>query len=210
MMKNSDWPYLSAECNLDQPIPRAWPPNIHPLKECGKTEVFKKHPIFTIGHSNKKTEEIISCLKKNDVEVLVDVRSVPYSQHVPQANREAMQLASKNVDIKYVFMGDQLGGRPADVEVNDNLGNYDYSELATTDRFREGLKRLLKGAEEYTVCILCSEEDPVKCHRGLLISRELAKRGIEVRHLRHDGTIETQEHFESRIPPVQLGLFSEK
>jgi len=210
MMKSRDWPYLSAECNLDQAIARTWPLNIHPLKECAKTKVAKLHPIFTVGHSNKKTEEIISWLKKNDVEVLVDVRSVPYSQHVPQTNLESMQLASKNAGIEYVFMGDQLGGRPADVEVKDDLGNYDYSKLAATERFREGLKRLLKGAEEYTVCIFCSEEDPVKCHRGLLISRELSKLGIEVRHIRHDGSIESQEPFESRIPPVQLGLFSEK
>ncbi len=210
MTKIGDWPCLSAEGNLDQAIPRTQPPNTHPLKECEKTEMSKRYPIFTIGHSNKQTEEIISWLKKNNVEVLVDVRSIPYSRHVPQTNREAMQLASKNADIKYVFMGDQLGGRPTDVDVKDNLGNYDYSELAVADRFREGLKRLLKYAEKYTVCILCSEEDPVKCHRGLLISRELAKLGIEVRHIRHDGSVESQQHFESRIPPVQLSLFSEK
>jgi len=60
------------------------------------------------------------------------------------------------------------------------------------------------------LCILCSEEDPAKCHRGLLISRELTKLGIEVRHIRHDGSIESQEHFESRIPPTQLTLFSKK
>jgi uncharacterized protein (DUF488 family) len=174
------------------------------------TKVSKKHPIFTIGHSNNKIEEIISWLKKNNIEILVDVRSVPYSRYVPQANREAIQLASNDAGIKYVFMGDKLGGRPAGIETKDNLGNYDYSELASTDKFREGLKHLFESAEENTLCILCSEEDPAKCHRGLLISRELAKLGIEVRHIRHDGSIESQEHFESRIPPVQLSLFSEK
>lgn len=186
------------------------PPNIHSLKECENVEKSKKHPIFTIGHSNKKIEDIISWLKKNNIEILVDVRSVPYSRYVPQANREAIQLVSNDAGIKYVFMGDYLGGRPPDVEIKDSLGNYDYSEFASTDKFREGLKYLFKGAEENTLCILCSEEDPVKCHRGLLISRELAKLGIEVRHIRHDGSIESQEHFESRIPPVQLSLFSEK
>jgi len=210
MTKTGGGPYLLAEGKLNQAIPHTWPPNIYPLKECEKTEMSKRHPIFTVGHSNKQMEEIISWLKKNNIEVLADVRSIPYSQHVPQTNREAMQLALKNANIKYVFMGDQLGGRPADVDVKDNFGNYDYSELAATNRFREGLENLLKGAEEYTLCILCSEEDPVKCHRGLLISRELAKLGIEVWHIRHDGSIESQEHFESRIPPVQLGLFSEK
>jgi uncharacterized protein (DUF488 family) len=180
------------------------------IKEYDSLKTSKKHPIFTIGHSNKATNEIISLLRNNNIEVLIDVRSVPYSRYVPQANREVIELASKESNIKYVFIGDQLGGRPADVEIKDTLGNYDYSELASSDRFREGLKRLFEGAKKYILCILCSEEDPVKCHRGLLISRELAKLGIEVRHIRHDGSIESQEHFESRIPPVQLSLFSEK
>lgn len=205
-MKNGDNHNFSDEWNKGKPMP----PNIHHLKACENSEVSKKHPIFTVGHSNKKTEEIISWLKKNNVEVLVDVRSVPYSRYVPQANREAMQLASNDAGIKYIFMGDRLGGRPADVEIKDDLGNYDYSELASTDKFCEGLKQLFEDTEKYILCILCSEEDPVKCHRGLLISRELAKLGIEVRHIRHDGSIESQEHFESRIPPVQLSLFSEK
>jgi uncharacterized protein (DUF488 family) len=174
------------------------------------SKVSGKHPIFTIGHSNKNTEDIISWLKKNNIEILVDVRSVPYSRYVPQANREAIQLASNNAGIKYVFMGDQLGRRPAGIKTKDKLGNCDYFKLASTDNFREGLKNLLNAAEENTLCILCSEEDPAKCHRGLLISRELAKLGIEVRHIRHDGSIESQEHFESRIPPVQLSLFSDK
>jgi uncharacterized protein (DUF488 family) len=174
------------------------------------TKVSKKHPIFTIGHSNKNTEQIISWLKKNNIEILVDVRSVPYSRYVPQANREAIQLASNDAGIKYVFMGDNLGGRPAGIETKDKSGNCDYSKLASTDKFREGLKHLFKSAEENTLCVLCSEEDPAKCHRGLLISRELAKLGIEVWHIRHDGSIESQEHFESRIPPVQLSLFSDK
>lgn len=205
-MKNANNLYLSDEWDSGQSIPT----NVHSLKECENAKISKKHPIFTIGHSNKNTEEIISWLKKNNIEILVDVRSVPYSRYVPHANHEAMQLASNDAGIKYIFMGDQLGGRPTDVETKDNLGNYDYSELASTDRFRGGLKHLFEDAEKYTLCILCSEEDPVKCHRGLLISRELAKLGIEVRHIRHDGSIESQEHFESRIPPVQLSLFSEK
>jgi uncharacterized protein (DUF488 family) len=200
MMKNNDIPDFSDKGASGQSKPH----NIEP------DELSKKHPIFTIGHSNKTTENIISLLKKNNINVLVDVRSVPYSRYVPQANREAMQLASNDAGIKYIFTGDQLGGRPADVEIKDELGNCDYSKLASTDKFREGLKRLFKGAEENTLCILCSEEDPAKCHRGLLISRELAKLGIEVRHIRHDGSIEPQEHFESRIPPVQLSLFSDK
>ena len=182
-------------------------PNIHSIASIG---VVEQHPVFTIGHSNAAIEKLVSLLKNNGVQVLVDVRSVPYSRHVPQANREKVEEAVKNEGIKYLFMGDRLGGRPENVEVRDDLGNYDYSELAAAEGFKEGIGRLIRGACEHRICLLCSEEDPVKCHRGLLISRELAKLGVEVRHIRHDGKVDSQAKLEERVPLVQKGLFSEK
>ncbi|MCJ7778826.1 MAG: DUF488 domain-containing protein [Sedimentisphaerales bacterium] len=169
-----------------------------------------RHTIFTIGHSNKRVNELISLLKKNDIQALVDIRSIPYSRHAPQVNQENLERSIKKAGVEYLFMGEQLGGRPKDVDVRDDLGNYDYSKLAATEDFKEGLTRLLKESEEYNLCLLCSEEDPVRCHRGLLVSRELAKLGAEVRHIRHDGSVESQKDFERRIPPVQLCLFSER
>ena len=170
----------------------------------------KHNPIFTIGHSNATAEQLFSLLEKNNVQLLTDVRSTPYSKHNPQANREAIQRGARRSGIEYVFMGEYLGGKPREVNVYDELGNFDYSQLAATDSFNEGMRRLVEGAARYRICLLCAEEDPVRCHRGLLISRELAKLGIEVRHIRHDGNLELQTDLERRIPPVQKGLFSEK
>jgi len=169
-----------------------------------------RHTIFTIGHSNKPVDELISLLKRNDVQVLVDIRSIPYSRYVPQANQENLEHSLKETGMEYLFMGGQLGGRPKNINVRNDLGSYDYSKLAATDNFKEGLSRLLKESEQYNICLLCSEEDPVRCHRGLLVSRELTKRGAEVCHIRHNGSVESQKKFESRIPPVQIGLFSER
>jgi len=170
----------------------------------------KHNPIFTIGHSNATTQQLFSLLEKNNVQLLTDVRSTPYSRHSPQANREAIQSEARRSGIKYVFMGEYLGGKPKEVNPYDEIGNLDYSKLAATDRFTQGMRRLVEGAARYRICLLCAEEDPVRCHRGLLISRELAKLGIEVRHIRHDGKLELQTDLERRIPPVQKGLFSEK
>jgi uncharacterized protein (DUF488 family) len=167
------------------------------------------NPIFTIGHSNATTQQLFSLLEKNNVQLLIDVRSTPYSRHSPQANREAIQTEATRSGIEYVFMGEYLGGKPKQVNVYDELGNFDYSRLAVTDRFTEGMRRLLEAGARYRLCLLCAEEDPSRCHRGLLISRELAKLGVEVRHIRHDGKVELQADLEKRIPPVQRGLFSE-
>jgi len=169
-----------------------------------------RHTIFTIGHSNKRVDELISLLKGNDVQVLGDIRSIPYSRYVPQANQDNLKRSLEKAGIEYLFMGGQLGGRPKDIDVHDDLGSHDYSKLAATDNFKEGLRQLLKESEQYNICLLCSEEDPVRCHRGLLVSRELTKLGVEVCHIRHNGSIESQKKFESRIPPVQIGLFSKR
>jgi uncharacterized protein (DUF488 family) len=165
--------------------------------------------IFTIGHSTASAQQLLSLLRKNNIQLLTDVRSTPYSKHTPQANREAIRREAQRSGIDYVFMGDYLGGKPEDIPVYDELGNFDYSQLAATDRFTEGMKRLMDAASRYRVCLLCAEEDPSHCHRGMLISRELVKNGIEVRHIRHNGKVELQEDIEKRIPPVQKGLFSE-
>lgn len=191
--------------------PPADPSVAHPPRDSVKASVTEKiNPIYTIGHSNTSVDKLVSLLKQNKIQVLADVRSVPYSRHVPQANREAIERAVKAAGIKYLFMGEQLGGRPKDIIIKDEHGNLDYSKLASTERFREGMDRLLKGASQYHVCLMCSEEDPSRCHRSLLISKELDKLGVEIRHIRRDGHIETQGELEKQIPPAQEGLFSEK
>ena len=169
----------------------------------------KDNQIFTIGHSNATAQQLLSLLRVNNVQLLADVRSIPYSRNSPQSNREAIQSEAKLSGIEYIYMGEYLGGKSKDVNIYDELGNHDYSQLAATDKFIQGMRQLIEAAARYRVCLLCAEEDPSRCHRGLLISRELAKLGIEVWHIRHDGRIEPQRELERRIPPVQRSLFSE-
>ena len=165
------------------------------------------NPVFTIGHSNVPLEGLLSLLEKYDIRVLIDVRSMPYSRYAPQANREVVEAAVKATGRKYLFMGEQLGGQPRDIEIRDGAGNTDYSNLAAAESVQAGLDRILRVAAEYRVCLLCSEEDPSRCHRGLLVGRELAKRGLDVKHIRHDGSVESQGDLEKRLPPVQRSLF---
>jgi len=169
--------------------------------------MHERRPIYTIGHSNKPVEELIVLLEVSEVHVLVDVRSVPYSRHSPQANRDSIERAVTERGILYIFMGDELGGRPDGVDVVDDFGYQDYSMLVQYEPFQRGIGRLLKGAEQHRICLMCSEEDPAKCHRGAAISRVLADAGLDVHHSRHDGRVETQMTLEARVPPVQKSLF---
>lgn len=168
--------------------------------------------VLTIGHSNGKLDAFIKLLRQHMVEVLVDVRSQPYSRYSPHFCRETLQRAVRDAGIRYLFMGDSLGGRPTSRECYDPNGHISYDKIEEQDFYKEGIERLVDCIRRYRVCILCSEEDPIRCHRRLLISRTLLRRGIEVSHIRGNGTCETeaavQARFDSKKPGrKQLRLF---
>lgn len=163
--------------------------------------------IYTIGHSDLPVEKWLSILLNLGIEVLIDVRSVPYSRYTPQANREPLEQVVEDAGIDYIFMGAALGGRPKDEDACDVQGEVSYSRLAKTSAFRNGLASLLGEASRHTVCLLCSEEDPSRCHRGLLIGEELSGQGTEMRHIRGDGSIETQAEMQLRLSGGQMTLF---
>jgi uncharacterized protein (DUF488 family) len=114
--------------------------------------------IYTIGHSNHEFGTFLALLREHDVQLLVDVRSSPYSRHVPQANRETLARELEAHGIMYRWLGDRLGGKPAGTVL-------DYDELRTSPGFRQGIAHLLDLANNHRTAIMCSEGDHRKCHR---------------------------------------------
>ena len=125
--------------------------------------------------------------------------SSPYSRRLPQFNRESLERELKQNGIAYVFLGDRLGGRPRDRELYDADGRVDYERVRRTAEFRQGLERLLRGLEKYTIAMLCGEDDPLDCHRGLMIAPAAKEEGASPLHLRKDGSVETNEAMERRL-----------
>ena len=146
--------------------------------------------IYTIGHSNHDPAKFLKLLIDNAIQVLVDVRSAPYSRYVPQFNKREVETGVTGAGLKYVFMGDALGGKPSDPQYLHANVNVLYDKLAAADTFQQGLDRLAKGmAAGWIIVLMCAEEDPLKCHRHLLIATELElKRNIPVWHIRSDNT----------------------
>lgn len=144
--------------------------------------------ILTIGHSNHSLEHFLDVVKRNAVECVVEVRSYPYSRYSPQFDREALKPALAKAGVRYVDLGKELGGRPEGSEFYDNDGHVRYDRVAAAQFFQEGLQRLEEGTLRYCVALMCSEEDPTVCHRGLLIGRVLRDRGYHVEHIRGDGS----------------------
>lgn len=148
--------------------------------------------IWTLGHSNHPVEVVLDLLARHRIEVLVDVRSSPYSRYASQFNREAFRPALKNHGIQYLYLGDLLGGRTEDRQFYDDEGRVLYGRLAESPGFRQGIERLLIGIRKFRTAILCGEENPAECHRRLLVGRVLQDRGAQVVHIRGDGRAQTE------------------
>lgn len=163
--------------------------------------------LWTIGHSSADTAKLFDLLRRHHIEVLVDVRASPYSSYVPHSNREVLEAAAAAAGLSYVFMGDSLGGKPKDSNLCDSNGKPDYARIAGASEYVKGIDRLVELAHTRRVCIMCSEEDPARCHRGSLIAPTLGRRGLCVVHVRHGDPDESQEAMELRKTGGQLTLF---
>jgi len=153
----------------------------------------KQLNLYTIGHSNHSFERFVELLRGHQVDVLVDVRSQPWSRYSPHFNREQLQPELEALGFRYLFMGDQLGGRPEAEKYYDAAGHVLYYKVARADWFLQGVQRLVTGIQDYRVAIMCSEEDPGICHRFLLVTRVLSEQGIQIQHIRGDGRLQSEE-----------------
>ena len=156
------------------------------------------HPIFSIGHSSHSYERFLVMLETAGVTAVADVRSAPYSRQNPQFNRETLKKQLQASGIAYSFLGNELGGRPSAAAYYRD-GVADYERMAADPAFQNGIDRLLSGAQTYHVVLMCSERDPLDCHRCLLVSRSLAAHGVSVQHIAADGTIAPHESVEERL-----------
>ncbi len=166
--------------------------------------IERQHPVLTIGHSIHSLDAFVALLQQHDVTALADVRSAPYSRLNPQFNREALEQSLIAHGIKYVFLGRELGARSNDQTCYEN-GRVQYARLARTDLFRSGIDRVIRGANDYRIALMCAEKEPLDCHRTLLVARALAELGIVVQHILADGRLESQEATMERLVRV-VGL----
>lgn len=159
-------------------------------------------PLFTIGHSDHELEYLLELLRQTGVTAVADVRSQPYSRWRPQFNRPELKEGLRRHGLGYIFLGAELGGRPDDRDLYDEQGRVDYERVRATEIFRRGLDRLCTVAAEHRVALLCAEEDPLDCHRGLMIAPALAERGLAPAHIRGGGEVESAVRFEERLLAV--------
>ncbi len=166
--------------------------------------------LFTIGHSNHQLEKLLDLLRQQEIEVVVDVRSQPYSKYAAHFNLDPLREAVNLEGMQFLFLGHSLGGRPEGDDFYDAEGHVRYDRVAQSPAFLEGIASLDQVLRHNRAAILCSEEDPAVCHRHLLVGRVLAERGIAMLHIRGDGRLQSDEDLKKNAAgEIQLMLFGD-
>ena len=147
------------------------------------------NPVFTIGHSTRSIDAFTSLLGEADVELCVDVRSIPRSRMNPQFNTEILPVSLAAVGILYRHLS-ALGGRrgrrgddaPSPNGLWRNAAFRNYADYAMTAPFRAGLDELLALAQTRRCAIMCAEAVWWRCHRRIIADYLLAA-GVSVAHI---------------------------
>jgi len=165
--------------------------------------------IWTIGHSNHEFDAFVQLLRGQEIDVVVDVRSFPYSRFAPQFNQDELRRGLRAAGLRYLFLGEQLGGRPASPGHYDAEGHALYGLMAEEPDFQTAIDRLVAGAAEHRIALLCSEGKPEGCHRRLLVGKVLAELGIPLHHILPDGGVEEEQEVRLAPGSGQAALFAD-
>lgn len=165
-------------------------------------------PIYTIGYGAREIGAFIAALQANEIAYLIDVRSKPYSRYKPDFTKAALEQHLQAAGIRYVFMGDTLGGQPDDPACYDADQKIDYHKVRQMEFYRRGIGRLRDAwNQQLRVAIMCSEGRPEQCHRSHLIADTLLAKGIPVAHIDEKDQLITQEEVIVRQHGGQPSLF---
>jgi uncharacterized protein (DUF488 family) len=153
--------------------------------------------LYTLGHSNHPIEHFLALLQRHGVEAVADVRSRPYSRFVPHFGKERLARILADAGIGYLFLGQELGGKPA--QDDPAHARLDYEARIEEPSFQGGMQTLLDALPERRVALVCRERDPLDCHRLHLICRYLRPMALDIRHILPDGEVEAQQTTERRL-----------
>lgn len=173
--------------------------------------------IFTVGHSQHKVDYFIEMLETYNVNYLIDVRSMPFSQYATNYNKDILNDSLISHNINYVFMGEYFGARPNNYNLYSKKGYLDFDMMKRSKMFLTGVDNVLKGIEQGNrIALMCTEKDPIECHRTILVGNAFYERGIEVEHILANNTLQNHNELNSRLVEMyfpdrnQISLFDDQ
>lgn len=156
--------------------------------------------IFTIGHSQHRKDYFLDMLRTYDINYIIDVRSIPFSKHAPNYNKDILKASLISNKINYAFMGEYFGARPKSVDLYSEKGYLDFNKVKNSKPFLIGVKNVLKGIElGNRIALMCTEKDPIECHRAILVANAFYERGIDVEHILSNKTLQNHNILNKRL-----------
>lgn len=156
--------------------------------------------IYAIGHSNYTIERLIDMLKEYKIDCVVDIRGIPYSSYNIQFDLETVRYLLTKAGFKYIYMGEELAANRKSKESYNEEGYADFDKVIKEESFIKGIERLKEGIKKgYNICIMGAMQEPIRCHRSILVGRELYKKGINVKYILNDCSIVSQKEIEHQL-----------
>ena len=152
--------------------------------------------LYTIGHSTRSIEELISVLQAHKIETLADIRAFPMSRRLPQFNRDALEQTLSAAGTRYVSMTALGGYRKKILEESPNVALRNqsfrnYADYMLMPDFEKAISELVRFSQESRTAYMCAERLYFRCHR-MLVSDWLVSHGHEVFHI--DGVGPAKPH----------------
>jgi uncharacterized protein (DUF488 family) len=156
--------------------------------------------IYTVGHSTHPLDYFLTLLREYNVNCLVDVRSIAASTYNPQYNKEPFSNYLKSCGIIYMHFPAEFGARHSDPDLLDEKGKVDFEKVRRSWSFKNGIERLWLGIDKgYTIALMCSESDPLDCHRFSMITVALKQNGFEVLHIMKNKSLKSTSELEQLL-----------
>ncbi len=156
--------------------------------------------LFTIGYAGFGLPEFLTELKKRQIQLVIDVRSQPFSKYYADYNQDRICNALKNENIYYRNYAKEFGARQENKVYYSSEGYLDFSKFSKSEVFQNGIERLCLSMQKgYSFVLMCAEKDPIDCHRAILVSRAFHEKGYQVEHILPNEVVYTQEDINQRL-----------
>ena len=169
--------------------------------------------IYTVGHSTHHIDYFLELLREYGINCVIDVRSVAASSYNPQYNEEPFKNFLKNNKITYLHFAEEFGARQTDPDLLGEKGKVDFEKVRESWSFNNGIEMVRQnGKKGYVMAIMCSESEPLDCHRFSMVSVGLEDDGFKVKHILKDKSLKTNEDlknellnkFKKKLPQIDL------
>lgn len=156
--------------------------------------------IYTIGHSNYPLERLIDMLKYHEINCVIDIRGTPYSRYNIQYNKETIAHTLKEAGFIYIYMAKEFAANRENKASYNKEGYSDFQKVISEEEFLSGIERLKVGCKKgYKIALIGAMQDPIRCHRSILVGRYLRAGGFNVKHILDDYSLASQENIEENL-----------